>query len=116
VFEVVSMAGPHPWESPSVPGTRRLRNALHHPNDPIVSTITRAALMLKVDAERLARAVRDAQVPAWPSRHADGSEVFPWWKLVEVARPLGATVATRRPRSQRQRASEQRANQRQQPP
>jgi hypothetical protein len=86
---VVSMAGPHPWESPSVPGTRRLRSPLHHPNDPIVSTITRAAVILGVDAERLGRAVRDAQVEPWPGRHADGSEVYSWWRLVEVARPLG---------------------------
>jgi hypothetical protein len=59
---------------------------------PLVSSVSRAAELLKVDADRLAQGVKAAQLEPWPWRHADGSLVYPWDALCRVAADLGATI------------------------
>jgi hypothetical protein len=115
VFEVVRMPGPgHPW-APPAGASKRL--ALDMASQPIVSTVSRAAELLRVEADRLAQVVTEAGLEPWPWHHADGSEVFPWPDLVAVAvERLGITPpkqrAAKRLRAQQNRGRANRTKQR----
>jgi hypothetical protein len=80
---------------------------------PIVSTVSRAADLLRLDQAQLAQAVQDAELEPWPWLHADGSRVYPWAGLCEVAAQLRVTVAppqrggTQAQRRQRHREQQQ---------
>ena len=62
--------------------------------EPIVSTIERAALLLRLEPERLARAVEAAQLRPWGC-HAAGQPVYKWDRLCAVAAELGSTIPAR---------------------
>jgi hypothetical protein len=97
VFEVVRMPGPgHPWAPPPPAGASK-RLALDMAAEPLVSTLPRAAELLRLDPDRLAQVVTEAGLEPWPWRHADGSPVYRWPDLVAVAvERLGATAPKQR--------------------
>jgi hypothetical protein len=91
-FEVVTaMAGPHRQHgTPAVGASARL--AANMTMAPIVSTLPQAASMFRLEPTRLAQAVAEAGLEPWPWRHADGSQVWRYAELAELAAGLGAKV------------------------
>jgi hypothetical protein len=106
--EVVMMAGPH-RKAGRPPAGAAQRLARNMTKAPLVSTVGRASELLRVDPGRLAALVSARGVPEW-GRHANGSPVYKWPALVELAAELGATAPassgpTLRTRQERGRAS-----------
>jgi hypothetical protein len=70
------------------------RSRMPPAGQPIVSTVGRAAELLQLDPDRLARAVQVARLDPW-GRHANGSAVYAWGRLCALAVELGSPIPER---------------------
>jgi hypothetical protein len=83
---------------------------IHPLSRPIVATVERCAEMLKLEPGRLAEAVARARLPVW-GHHADGSEVFAWGPLAQLAQQLGGQLPPELGHPHRQYAAARRGRQ-----